>query len=265
MRRPALVFLCSALCLFALSCSSPDDSKKAEKPAAPAKKEPVPDVFHVKLDTSKGTVDIEVHKDWAPRGAEHFYELVKSGFYDGDRFFRVVKGFAVQFGISGDPKVNELWATGTLSDDPVKEHNIKGTVSYAKNGPNARTTQLFINLKDNRKTLDGTGFAPIGKVVEGMDVVESIYGAYGDMPPAGRDPIRGKSSNREMTIWTRIFRVSISSKKLRFSDILEWILSPMRRGPGSYQYRVKLERRGPADYLRRVFLVARGWIDFYLT
>jgi cyclophilin family peptidyl-prolyl cis-trans isomerase len=99
-----------------------------------------------------------------------------------------VKGFAVQFGISGDPKVNELWATGTLSDDPVKEHNIKGTVSYAKNGPNARTTQLFINLKDNRKTLDGTGFAPNGKVVEGMDVVESIYGAYGDMPPAGQGP-----------------------------------------------------------------------------
>ena len=113
---------------------------------------------------------------------------MKTGFYDGARFFRVVRGFVVQFGINGDPQTNALWANGMLPDDPVKQHNVKGTVTYAMRGPNTRTTQLFINLADNRKSLDGQGFAPIGKVVDGMAVVESLYGFYGDMPPAGQGP-----------------------------------------------------------------------------
>jgi len=188
MARKLTVALNAAVCLALIGCSSPDENKKAEVPAAPGKNEPPPDVFHVKLDTSKGLVDIEVHRDWAPRGADHFYELVKSGFYDGGRFFRIVRGFVVQFGINGDPKTNALWAGGMLPDDPVKQHNIKGTVTYAKTGPNARTTQLFINLGDNRKSLDKQGFVPIGQVVDGMPVVESFYGFYGDMPPAGQGP-----------------------------------------------------------------------------
>lgn len=178
----------AAVCLAMVGCSSPRDRKKTEAPASSAKTEPVPGIFHVKLDTSKGLVDIEVHRDWAPAGADHFYQLAKSGFYDGARFFRVVRGFVVQFGINGEPQTNALWASGMLPDDPVKQHNVKGTVTYAKPGPNARTTQLFINLADNRKSLDRQGFAPIGQVVDGMSVVESLYGFYGDMPPAGQGP-----------------------------------------------------------------------------
>jgi peptidyl-prolyl cis-trans isomerase A (cyclophilin A) len=188
MGRKLAIALNTAAFLVLTGCSSPDESRKAEAPAAPAKKEPVPDVFHVKLDTSKGLVDIEVHRDWAPAGADHFYDLVKSRFYDGARFFRVVRGFVVQFGINGDPQTNALWASGTLLDDPVKQHNVKGAVTYAKPGPNGRTTQLFINLGDNRKSLDRQGFAPIGQVVEGMPVVESLYDFYGDMPPSGQGP-----------------------------------------------------------------------------
>ena len=188
MGRKLAIALNTAAFLVLTGCSSPDESRKAEAPAAPAKKEPVPDVFHVKLDTSKGLVDIEVHRDWAPAGADHFYQLAKSGFYDGARFFRVVRGFVVQFGINGEPQTNALWASGMLPDDPVKQHNVKGSVTYAKPGPNARTTQLFINLADNRGSLDRQGFAPIGRVVEGMAVVESLYGFYGDMPPSGQGP-----------------------------------------------------------------------------
>jgi len=185
MRRIAFT-LSAAGCLALMGCSSPDDTKKKEAAPAPVK-EVVPDVFHVKLDTSKGTIDIEVHRDWAPAGATHFFQLVKSGFYGGARFFRVVRGFVVQFGINGDPQTNAMWANATLPDDPVKQHNVTGTVTYAMRGPNTRNTQLFINLADNR-SLDSRGFAPIGKVVDGMPVVLALYSSYGDMPPMGQGP-----------------------------------------------------------------------------
>jgi peptidyl-prolyl cis-trans isomerase A (cyclophilin A) len=133
-------------------------------------------------------VDIEVHREWAPAGSDHFYELVKTGFFDGDRFFRVVRDFVAQFGINGDPQTNQLWASAMLPDDPVREHNIKGAVSFAARGPHTRTTQLFINLADNRSSLDRQGFAPVGKVVEGMDVVEHLYSFYGEMAPRGPGP-----------------------------------------------------------------------------
>ncbi len=149
MRGSWWVALGALLCLMLAACSPPNESKKAEAPAA-AKDEPPPDVFHVNLDTSKGPVVIEVRREWAPRGADHFYELVKTGFYDGNRFFRVVRNFVVQFGISGDPQLNRLWANANLPDDPVKQSNVKGTLTYAHLGPNSRTTQLFINLKDNK-------------------------------------------------------------------------------------------------------------------
>ena len=180
--------VCAAgACLLLAACSSPGEGKKAA-PAPAAQKEVLPDVYHVKLDTSKGLVDIEVHRDWAPIGADHFYELVKTGFYDDVRFFRVVRDFVVQFGISGDPKTNQLWASAMLPDDKVKEHNVKGAVTFAMRGPSTRTTQVFINMADNRKDLDGHGFAPFGKVVEGMDVVEKLYSFYGEMAPRGPGP-----------------------------------------------------------------------------
>jgi peptidyl-prolyl cis-trans isomerase A (cyclophilin A) len=169
-----------------LACSPPTESKKVEAPAAP-KDEKVPDVFRVNLDTSKGPVEIEVRREWAPRGADHFYELVKTGFYDGNRFFRVVRFFVAQFGISGDPQLNRLWANANLPDDPVRQSNVKGTLTYAHLGPNSRSTQLFINLKDN-KSLDKQGFAPIGKVISGMDTVERFYSSYGEMAPRGQGP-----------------------------------------------------------------------------
>jgi len=180
------IALGAPLCLMLVACSPPNQTKKAEAPAA-AKEERVPDVFQVNLDTSKGPVVIEVHRDWAPQGADHFYSLVRTGFYDGNRFFRVVRFFVVQFGINGDPQLNRLWANANLPDDPVKQSNVKGTLTYAQLGPNSRTTQLFINLKDN-KALDKQGFAPIGKVISGMDTVERFYSSYGEMAPRGQGP-----------------------------------------------------------------------------
>ena len=175
----------AAACLMLFACSPPNESRKAEAPAA--KDEPPPEVFRVNLATSKGPVEIEVRRAWAPHGADHFYDLVKTGFYDGNRFFRVVRNFVVQFGISGDPRINRLWSTANLPDDPVKLSNAKGTLTYAHLGPNSRSTQLFINLKDN-KSLDKQGFAPIGKVISGMETVERFYSSYGEMAPRGQGP-----------------------------------------------------------------------------
>jgi peptidyl-prolyl cis-trans isomerase A (cyclophilin A) len=178
--RPLLMAATTALLALAACSSSPEPPKQQ---AASPKNEPTPEVFRVKLDTSKGPVILECHRDWAPKGVDHFYTLVKLGYYDGNRFFRAVHNF-VQFGISGDPKTNQLWSTAFISDDPVKESNVRGAISYAKDGPNRRSTQLFINLRDN-KPLDKQGFAPIGKVVDGMDVVDTFYSSYGEMPSRG--------------------------------------------------------------------------------
>ena len=189
MSRQIAFALAAAAALALAGCSPSAAIKKPEQPApAAAKPEPVPDVYRVQLDTSKGLIDLEIHRDWAPRGADHFYELVHTGFFTDARFFRVVRDFVVQFGISSDPQTNQLWASAMLPDDPVKEHNVKGALTFATRGPNTRSTQLFINLADNRKSLDGHGFAPIGKVTAGMDVVESLYSFYGDMPPMGQGP-----------------------------------------------------------------------------
>jgi peptidyl-prolyl cis-trans isomerase A (cyclophilin A) len=189
MSRQIAFALAVAAALGLAGCLPSTETKKEEKPApAAARQEPVPGVYHVQLDTSKGLIDLEIHRDWAPRGADHFYELAHAGFFNDARFFRVVRDFVVQFGINGDPQTNQMWASAMLPDDPVKEHNVKGTLTFAMRGPNTRSTQLFINLSDNRKSLDGHGFAPIGKVTAGMEVVESLYSFYGDMPPMGQGP-----------------------------------------------------------------------------
>jgi peptidyl-prolyl cis-trans isomerase A (cyclophilin A) len=178
---------CTLAALLLAACSAPEEANKHAAATAPAKSGRAPEVFKVNLDTSKGMVVVEVHRAWAPIGADHFYSLIGEGFYDGARFYRVVRNFVAQFGINGDPQTNRLWATANLPDDPVRESNAKGTLTYATTGPRGRTTQLFFNLKDNR-SLDKEGFAPIGKVVEGMDVVERLYNSYGDIPPRGNGP-----------------------------------------------------------------------------
>jgi peptidyl-prolyl cis-trans isomerase A (cyclophilin A) len=144
-------------------------------------------VFHARFETSKGPFVIEVTRNWAPRGADRFHQLVESGFFDNTRFFRVVTSFMVQFGVHGDPEVNEAWESLTIPDDPVVQSNRRGYVSFAMAGPATRTTQVFINLIDNTR-LDEMGFAPFGRVIEGMAVVDSLHADYGDGPPSGFGP-----------------------------------------------------------------------------
>ena len=160
-------------------------------PARAAATDSVPATYRARFETTAGTFVIEVHRAWAPRGADRFYALVKSGFYDRQRFFRVLSGFMAQFGIHGDPKVAALWSGRNIPDDPVKQSNTRGMVTYATAGPNTRTTQIFINYGNNAM-LDGQGFAPFGQVVEGMEVVDHLFAGYGEGAPRGRGPDQGR-------------------------------------------------------------------------
>lgn len=146
---------------------------------------PVGSTFVVDFDTTAGAFAIEVDPDWAPLGAARFRELVEAGFYDDCRFFRVVPGFMVQFGINGDPAVSATWRTSTIADDPVMQSNTPGMVTFATAGPDTRTTQLFINYGNN-SGLDSMGFAPFGRIVEGMESVDAINAEYGEMPNQGQ-------------------------------------------------------------------------------
>jgi peptidyl-prolyl cis-trans isomerase A (cyclophilin A) len=140
-----------------------------------------PAVFKAKFTTTAGIFVVEVHRDWAPIGADRFYNLVRNGYFTNASFFRVVPGFVVQFGLSADPAVNQVWKDAKIQDDPVVQSNKRGYLVFATAGPNTRTTQLFINFGDNSR-LDAMGFAPFGSVVEGMDVVDKIYPGYGESP-----------------------------------------------------------------------------------
>jgi peptidyl-prolyl cis-trans isomerase A (cyclophilin A) len=153
-----------------------------------------PGVYEAQFSTTKGTFVVEVHRDWAPLGADRFYNLVKFGYYNGASFFRVVPGFVIQFGLNPNPQLSQIWSQAMIPDDPVRESNSVGTLAFAAAGPNTRTTQVFINLAENTN-LDSMGFAPFGKVVQGMSVVHQIYGGYGDAPPGGNGP----DQNRIMT------------------------------------------------------------------
>lgn len=157
------------------------------KKAAQQESGPAPAGYKVLLQTTKGDVVILVHRDWAPRGADRFYELTKMGFYNGDRFFRALRGFVVQFGVNGDPKVNKQWSEMPIQDDPPKVSNKMGTVTFATSGPNSRAAQVFINIGDNSR-LDDQGFTPFGEVTQGMENVENFYMDYGDGPPSGTGP-----------------------------------------------------------------------------
>ncbi len=152
-----------------------------------AQTEQAPASYKVKFDTSKGPFVVQVTRAWAPQGADRFYNLVKSGFYDDVRFFRVVSGFMVQFGINGNPATMARWRDQPINDDPVTQSNKRGTITFATAGPNTRTTQVFINFKDNGP-LDRSGFAPFGQVISGMNVVDALNAEYGEGAPRGRGP-----------------------------------------------------------------------------
>jgi peptidyl-prolyl cis-trans isomerase A (cyclophilin A) len=155
---------------------------------------------------------VEVTRAWAPLGADRFYNLVKNHFFDGAAFFRVLSGFVAQFGLSAKPEISRAWASATIKDDPVTQSNLEGLLTFAKAGLNTRTTQVFINLADNQ-TLDSMGFAPFGKVVEGMDVVEKFYGGYRDGPPSGHGPDQSRITNEGNAYLDRSFPLLDSIKR----------------------------------------------------
>ena len=201
MKKRAFCFIAGVAVLGLIGCSAevertapPQEAVEESAPAGEPVSEPEstldpsPDSYKVKFETTKGDFVLEVTRAWAPNGADRFYQLVEDGYYDETRFFRVVPGFVVQWGISGDPELSAIWRDANIPDDPVRERNTPGTVSYAMLGPGTRTTQVFINLGDNSAILDGQGFAPFGRVIEGMEVVEQLYSGYGEGPPDGSGP-----------------------------------------------------------------------------
>lgn len=217
----ALLILClSGVAVFA---QTPAPVKKATPPGTPATKAPAtkapataapaskmppatpallnpaslkakaPDLYRVKFVTTHGDFVVEVHRDWAPLGADRLYNLVKAKFFTDQVFYRYSPNFIVQFGVSANPAITKAWANAKIKDDPVKESNKKGTLTFAMGGPNTRSTDFFINLKDNGGALDSQGFSPLGTVTEGMDVVEGLYSGYGEMAEmGGRGPSQSK-------------------------------------------------------------------------
>lgn len=189
-RRLAVACLTAALALAVASAAVAQPTAALKNPASLT--ETAPAKYKVKFDTSAGVFVIEVTRDWAPLGADRFYNLVRNGFYDDAAFFRVVPGFVVQFGIPAKPAVARAWYQARVADDPVAQSNQRGYVTFATSGPNSRTTQIFINYGDNAG-LDPQGFAPFGMVVQGMDIVDSLNSEYGQQPNQGRITNEGKA------------------------------------------------------------------------
>jgi peptidyl-prolyl cis-trans isomerase A (cyclophilin A) len=171
----AATLVLSTLVLAQVACTSPQ-RVTSDVPPADVR---APDTYQVHMETSRGPVVIDVNRAWAPKGADRFYMLTKRGFYDQARFFRVMPGFVVQFGLHANPEETAKWAGAELQDDPVAQPNVKGTVSFAHHGANSRTTQVFINLGNNSNSLDPQGFSVFGRVSQGMDKVEQLYSGYG--------------------------------------------------------------------------------------
>jgi peptidyl-prolyl cis-trans isomerase A (cyclophilin A) len=187
------VLLCSALLAQTPASKSATSKGTASKTGAahPSLLNPAslrakaPETFQAQFTTTKGDFVVEVHRDWSPHGADRFYNLVKAGFFDNVAFFRVHPGFMVQFGISPKPAISKAWDNANIPDDPVMQSNKRGFVTYAmSSAPNSRSTQLFINFKDNA-FLDPQRFAPFGEVIMGMDVVDMLYSGYGEIPDMG--------------------------------------------------------------------------------
>lgn len=171
------------------------DKETLMQPKSAAMKAAAPATYKARFRTTKGDFVLEIERALSPHGADRFYNLVRNGFYNGNKFFRVVPGFVVQWGMSGDPELSKVWANARIPDDPVKASNVVGTITFAKQQtPNTRTTQVFINFKDNARSLDRLGFAPFGRVVEGMEVVTSLNGEYGDAPTPQQQQIGEKGN-----------------------------------------------------------------------
>jgi peptidyl-prolyl cis-trans isomerase A (cyclophilin A) len=182
-RRQALFATCAAIfALLPAACGAP--------PKAGVRHVTAPAEYKVLLQTTKGDVVILVHREWSPIGADHFYELVRAGYYNNNDFFRAIKNFVVQFGMNGDPKVTARWSEKTIKDDPSpKVPNKTGSVVFAQtSSPNSRSTHIFINIHDNSDHLDSMGFTPFGEVIHGLDNVMNLYMDYGDAPPEGAGP-----------------------------------------------------------------------------
>ena len=193
MKKKLKLFAWLACATFLVSCKSAQGKQQASSsfllnPAAPEVSLTAPECFQVQLETSKGIIVIEVNRDWSPHGADRFYNLVRAGYYDDTRFFRVIAGKWAQFGINGDPKISQAWRNETIPDDPRRESNTHGTAAFAFAVPNGRTTEVFINLKDNSATHDSEPFVPFGKVIEGMEVADALNAEYGEFSGGG---IRG--------------------------------------------------------------------------
>ena len=181
-----------ALQLMPIACKDKTPPAPPPEAAAPTTLPSPPDAaspesFRVKFETTKGDFTVEVTRAWAPKGADRFYRLVSEGYFKDVRFFRVLPGFMAQFGMSGDPALNAKMDTQRIADDPVTQSNKRGMVTFATAGPNTRTNQFFINYGDNA-SLDVQGFSPFGRVVDGMTVVDALYGGYGEGAPNGRGP-----------------------------------------------------------------------------
>jgi peptidyl-prolyl cis-trans isomerase A (cyclophilin A) len=185
----------AALLVAAIGCGSSGAQETGGLRNPSALTEQAPATFSAAFDTSKGRFVLEVHREWAPRGADRFYNLVKSGFFNDVRFFRVIGGQLAQFGMHGDPAVQEAWREASIEDDPVRHGNTRGSVSFATRGPNTRTTQLFINLRDN-SAYDRLGFAPFAEVVSGMEVVDRLYAGYEEGP---EQPLIDEQGNAYLT------------------------------------------------------------------
>lgn len=185
MRRAALL----ACAVAVAACAS----RQPVLPLAQVTPDPrAPESFEVRFETSRGVFTVRAERSWSPLGVDRFHHLVSRGYYDRTKFFRVVPGYIAQFGMHGDAAVNAAWSRSTFADEPVKQPNAEGTVTFAKGGPDTRSTHLFINLKDNRARLDPLGFAPIGRITSGLPVALALYSGYGDGPPSGAGPSQGR-------------------------------------------------------------------------
>jgi cyclophilin family peptidyl-prolyl cis-trans isomerase len=191
MRRLVL----TVLALLAAGCGSNRSSSSALTAGGPDPR--APDGFDAEFETSKGTFTVRATRAWSPLGVDRFHRLVTVGYYDRTKFFRVIPDYIAQWGMHGDSAVNATWASRPFADEPVAQPNGEATVSFAKGGPNTRSTHLFVNLKDNSARLDPLGFVPIGRVTSGMHVVRALFGEYGGGPPQGPDQGRiAREGNR---------------------------------------------------------------------
>ncbi|MDQ3996034.1 MAG: peptidylprolyl isomerase [Gemmatimonadota bacterium] len=191
--RPLVAALCVSVLTIGCAKDSPPSQGSDSIPRAPSSAAtPAPDSFRVAFETTRGNFVVDVIRAWSPRGVDRFHELVSAGYFTDVAFFRVLPGFVAQFGMHGDPSVNRRWDDRPIPDDPVVQSNKRGTIVFATAGPNTRGNQFFINFGDNSR-LDGQGFSPFGRVVEGMAVVDSTYAGYGEEPDQSRVAAEGNA------------------------------------------------------------------------